>query len=27
LSCNHRIQEKLYQEEVILLKNIHSHWK
>jgi hypothetical protein len=25
--CSHRIQQKLYEKEVILLKNVHSHWR
>jgi hypothetical protein len=25
LSCNHRIQKRLYQEESILLEDVHSH--
>ncbi len=28
LSCNHKIQKQLYSEnDVILLKNVHLHWK
>jgi hypothetical protein len=27
LSCNHRIQKRLYQEESILFENVHSHWR
>ncbi len=25
LSCNHKIQERLFNEECLLLKNVHSH--
>jgi hypothetical protein len=25
LFCNHKIQKRLYQDEAILLKNVHSH--
>ncbi len=25
LSCNHKIQERLFDEECLLLKNVHSH--
>ncbi len=27
LSCSHRIQKRLYQEESILLEDVHSHWR
>jgi hypothetical protein len=27
LSCNHRIQNRLFDEEFLTLKNVHSHWK
>jgi hypothetical protein len=25
LSCSHKIQKRLFQDEIILLKNVHSH--
>jgi hypothetical protein len=27
LFCNHRIQNRLFDEEFLILKNVHSHWK
>jgi hypothetical protein len=27
LLCSHRIQQRLYDEEIILLKDVHSHWR
>jgi hypothetical protein len=27
LSCSYRIQDRLYQEEIIQLRDVHSHWR
>ncbi len=27
LSCSHKIQERLYEEDFILLEDIHNHWR
>jgi hypothetical protein len=27
LSCNHKIQKRLYEEDFILLEDIHNHWR
>jgi hypothetical protein len=27
LFCNHRIQNRLFDEEFLTLKDVHSHWK
>jgi hypothetical protein len=27
LSCSHRIQDRFYQEKIIQLKDVHSHWR
>ncbi len=27
LSCSHKIQKRLYQDEFIHLKDVHSHWR
>jgi hypothetical protein len=27
LLCNHRIQKRLFQEECLLIEDIHFHWR
>jgi hypothetical protein len=27
LSCSHKFQERLYNDDFILLKNVHMHWR
>jgi hypothetical protein len=27
LSCNHKIQKRLYKKRSLLMKNVHSHWR
>ena len=27
LSCSHKIQKRLFQNEILQLENVHSHWK
>jgi radical SAM superfamily enzyme with C-terminal helix-hairpin-helix motif len=27
LSCNHKMQKRLYQSENLLIENVHSHWR
>ncbi len=27
LSCSHKIQQRLYKEESLLIENVHSHWR
>ncbi len=27
LSCSHKIQNRMYEEECLLIKDVHSHWR
>jgi hypothetical protein len=27
LSCSHKIQQRLYEEESLLIEDVHSHWR
>jgi hypothetical protein len=27
LSCNHKMQKRLFQNESLLVENVHSHWR